>query len=245
MGDGGFSACSAAAHQAETVSRIQPDGSSKSAIGSRPGPGGNQTAPWLSRLLVFFFAAWIGGFVLFAVIKSRSPRPGVRSVVSPLKPWDGTWEGELTLTDTDGEIIARFTALRKIRHVKVDDHFRQEGHFETTDLSTHETEAEQVVITIDPDGANLRRQLLQDNGRKLFEFTGRIENGTLLWSRGSAGSVHSIREWIENGEYRMEEMRSRSGVGTGRDAVPLPARANADGTESVRLEGRFRRVEGE
>lgn len=156
----------------------------------------------ISKIIVLIIALWIVGFMIFAVIWSRSPAPSIKTVVSPFKPWDGEWEGESTTT-VDGKTVTKSKARLQFRHINAEKNFRQEGHADITDESG-KAESGEFIFTADYDCKNLVRRVLTREGRRTDDYQGKAEGDVIVWSRDIPGTTETFRQWVEGDTLHVE-----------------------------------------
>ena len=83
------------------------------------------------------------------------------------------------------------------------------------------------MSTAEFDGTLLRKKAYGSHGSEMAVAEGRIEDGAVIWTSRTPEAAETIREWIEDGVYRME--------GTGRIGV-------GDEEAHFVYEGRFERI---
>ncbi|MBI3736370.1 hypothetical protein HY256_07635 [Candidatus Sumerlaeota bacterium] len=196
------------------------------------------SAPWVSRILVLALLGWIGGFAVLSYIKSLSPPPESKAIVSPFKPWDGVWEGDLVTVGPDGREVHHVHLKQEFRHVVSDTGFRsragddkvfrQEGHFEATDTATGKKDHEAEMKTSDAEMKILRSRVIRKKGQEVIYREGRIEGGGIVWNCSMPNARETFREWIEGDVYHLEGEA---------------AYGNSSTTQPLHLKGEFRRVE--
>jgi len=185
-----------------------------------------RTRKFFSRVLVIVLFLWIAGFGLVGLYRSLQPETDVVTVISPFKPWDGEWTGEITVTDSEGKVIRRAAQRRTYRHVLSDKDFRQEGHFyEAT--PDGEEELESQMNSMDFKFRVLKRKAIRRNGSQTIDYVGNVEDGKLVWAHRVFGAAFVLREWVEGDAIHIE----------GEEKI-----TEADVEKTYTVKGLFRRV---
>lgn len=119
---------------------------------------------------------------------------------SLLGAWEGTWVGNLVQYDLAGNRLASYDVTREYNQVSADVQTLtilrrgQDGSVETQLWVTNIGGVSELMIT--PQASNQQSQ----------SFSGRLEDGRLIWSRIAGGKTETMRSWIHGRQLYVENL---------------------------------------